>query len=186
MQTKRDLILTATCDLITKQGLQSTSMAQITKRAGVGMGTVYNYFENKEVLVNILYSELKAAMSDDILHDYDANQPIIARFLQLWRNIVDYGLRHPREFRLLEQLADSPYIHATHKESDSALIQQFQQLFTEAHVQRMLKDLPLEMMAFMTYGALAALVKLHLAGKLVLDAASIQSAVEACWDAIKR
>ena len=44
---KRDDILTATLDLISEEGLQSTTFSKIFKRANVGSGTVYNYFKNK-------------------------------------------------------------------------------------------------------------------------------------------
>ena len=186
MTSKPDQILNATRDLIFEQGLQSTSMSQITKRAGVGMGTVYNYFGRKEDLINGLYCELKMAMSEYILRDYDANQPIIERFLQVCRHLAYYGLRYPKEFQIIEQLTYSPYIHTTLKERDFGLHSEFEQLFADAQAQRMIKDLPFEMVGQLIYGALSGLVRGHVAGKLVLDDDLIEKGVEACWDAVKR
>jgi TetR/AcrR family transcriptional regulator, repressor of fatR-cypB operon len=37
--------------MILEYGLQDISMSQIAQRAGVGMGTIYNYFASKEDLV---------------------------------------------------------------------------------------------------------------------------------------
>ena len=186
MMTKREQILQATCDLIFEQGLQSVSMSQIAKQAGVGMGTIYNYFESKEQLVNRLYSGLKAEMSEAILQDYVIAQPVIERFIQLFCNIARYGRDHPKAFQLVEQLTHSPYIQFALKESDSGLIKEMRQLFATAAEQRMLKPLPFSVVGTLTYGASSALVRGHIAGKFVLDDELIKVAAEACWDMVKR
>lgn len=186
MKTKRAKILKATRDLIYEQGLQSVSMSQIAKQAGVGMGTIYNYFESKEVLVNTLYRELKAEMSTFVLQNYLPEEPIIERFMQLFCHIARYGRDNPQAFQLVEQLSHSPYIRFSLKESDFGLVGQMKQLFVEAAEQRMLKPLPFSVIGTLTYGASAALVRGHIAGKFVLDDELIKMAAEACWDMVKR
>src|SRR5258708_37026825 len=111
MTSKRDQITRATRDLIFEQGLQDISMSQIAQRAEVGMGTIYNYFERKEELVFSLYSEIKAAMSDYVLDGYDESAPVVVRFMHLLRRVAYFGIEHPREFRLTEQLSSVPFIH---------------------------------------------------------------------------
>ncbi|MEM7115748.1 MAG: TetR/AcrR family transcriptional regulator [Chloroflexota bacterium] len=186
MIKKREQILQATCNLIFEQGLQSVSMSQIAKQAGVGMGTIYNYFESKEQLVNALYGGLKAEMSQVILQGYAIDQPIIERFIQLFSNIARYGRDNPKAFQLVEQLTHSPYIQFSLKESESGLLRHLKQLFAEAAEQRMLKPLPFSIVGTLTYGASAALVRGHIAGKFVLDDELIKVAAEACWDMVKR
>lgn len=61
MSKKQD-IMAATLDLIHEEGLQSVTFSKIFKKANVGSGTVYNYFANKEELVNAVYKEARTHM----------------------------------------------------------------------------------------------------------------------------
>ncbi len=186
MTSKRDQIIIATRDLIVEQGLQGISMSQIAQRAEVGMGTIYNYFTSKEELVFCLYSEIKAAMSAHVLNRYDERQPVVVRFLYVLTSIVSYGIRHPREFRLVEQLAQVPFIQEQAKANENALTTVLQQLFIEAQHQHLLKDLPPAVIELLISGALNALVEAHATGQIQLDDTIIQQTMSACWDAIKR
>jgi TetR/AcrR family fatty acid metabolism transcriptional regulator len=53
-RSKRQAIIEAARDLFAKQGYEHTTIAQIARAAGVAVGTVYLYFENKrQVLLNV-------------------------------------------------------------------------------------------------------------------------------------
>ncbi|MBZ0294850.1 MAG: TetR/AcrR family transcriptional regulator [Anaerolineae bacterium] len=183
---KRDQILIATRDLIFEQGLQSISMAQIAQRAEVGMGTIYNYFASKEELVFHLYDAIKAAMSAYVLEGYDESQPVMARFLHLLTSVAVYGMQHPREFRLIEQLASVPFVQEMADPNAYALTAMMNQLFTEAQSQHLLKDLPPAVITLLISGALNALVEAHATQQVKLTDTLIEQTVAACWDAIKR
>lgn len=186
MSNKRDQIITATRDLIVENGLQDISMSLIAQRAGVGMGTIYNYFPSKEDLVFSLYHQIKTSMSASILDGYDAGQPVVVRFLHLFNNTARYGIRHPREFRLVEQLAKVPFIQEQYAGVESELANAYNQLLIDAQQQRLLKDMPPLVMVLLISGALNALIEAHAAHQIDLNEALIEQAVSACWDAVKR
>ena len=48
---KRDLILDTAFELILENGYSNTKIIDIAKKAGIGKGTVYEYFESKEALI---------------------------------------------------------------------------------------------------------------------------------------
>ena len=51
---KRDMILSAAFELILQKGIVSTKIIDIAERAGIGKGTVYDYFKSKdEILLTI-------------------------------------------------------------------------------------------------------------------------------------
>ncbi len=50
-EEKRRNIALACRELLLKHGINSLTIAQIAKTAGVGKGTMYEYFENKEDIV---------------------------------------------------------------------------------------------------------------------------------------
>lgn len=54
---KREAIIEAARDLFAKQGYEETTIAEIARAAGVGVGTVYLYFENKrQILIEVSVS----------------------------------------------------------------------------------------------------------------------------------
>jgi AcrR family transcriptional regulator len=62
---KRKQIAKSTCDLFIKKGFVNISISEIAQVAGIGKGTVYEYFSNKEDIIFELMSCLQ--------EDYDPN-----------------------------------------------------------------------------------------------------------------
>ena len=58
MNKKESIILSA-LQLLTEKGVHNTPMSAIAKSSGTGMGTIYNYFPNKDALFNDIYSRIK-------------------------------------------------------------------------------------------------------------------------------
>jgi AcrR family transcriptional regulator len=57
IRDKREAIIEAARTLFAKQGYEETTIAEIARAAGVGVGTVYLYFENKRrILVEVSVS----------------------------------------------------------------------------------------------------------------------------------
>ncbi|WP_345993731.1 TetR/AcrR family transcriptional regulator [Sulfurimonas sp. HSL-1716] len=65
VQKRRDIALTCK-DLVVKKGIAHLTISQITAEAGIGKGTFYEYFQNKEdivfEIVNILLMEHNAIL----------------------------------------------------------------------------------------------------------------------------
>jgi TetR/AcrR family transcriptional regulator, repressor of fatR-cypB operon len=186
MSSKRDQIILATRDLVFEHGLQDVAMSQIAQRAQVGMGTIYNYFPSKEDLVFCLFSEIKATMSLHVLRGYDATQPVVDRVLYLLGGMVRYGIEHPREFLLTDQLALVPFIHERAKSDVPTLVTALKQVLIDATQQHLLKAMPPGVILALVSGAMNALVEAHMRQQIHLDQATIEQVMSACWDAIKR
>jgi AcrR family transcriptional regulator len=66
VRDKRQAILTAARELFASQGYEETTIAEIARAAGVAVGTVYLYFQNKhDVLVDVCLT-LKAEVAQVI------------------------------------------------------------------------------------------------------------------------
>ena len=50
-EKRRKEIALATLEIFSEKGFEATSMSQIAKLAGIGKGTIYEYFESKEELI---------------------------------------------------------------------------------------------------------------------------------------
>ena len=58
---KRKIIAKSTCSLFIEKGFVNISISQIAKSAGIGKGTIYEYFKNKEDII----FELMSCLQDD-------------------------------------------------------------------------------------------------------------------------
>lgn len=71
-KTKRDLILDTAFDLFMEKGYSDTKIIDISNAAGIGKGTIYEYFESKDIL---FYELFKCKVADSymeishIIHD---------------------------------------------------------------------------------------------------------------------
>jgi AcrR family transcriptional regulator len=186
---KRDEIVRAALELIAEQGFHGAPMAMIAERAGVGAGTIYRYFENKDVLIKELFRELEERIYPSLLSGYNQEQTIRERYLHLGAALLRYFIGNPLDFRYLEQFHNSPY-GAEHRRDKILGIKEgcdlFQKLFIEATTKRVMKDLPIAILFALSFGPLLSVARDYILGFITLDDQLISRTVEACWDAVKR
>lgn len=63
----RVAILDAAEELIAKHGLHDAALVQIAKRAGVAVGTLYNYFTDRDALIRGLFESRRATLRPMLL-----------------------------------------------------------------------------------------------------------------------
>ena len=63
-KTSKDKILTVALELFAQNGYQGTSIAQIAKKAKISKGLMYNYFKNKEKLLEEIIQEGFNSLAD--------------------------------------------------------------------------------------------------------------------------
>ncbi len=183
--TKRDDILAATLDLIVTYDIQATAMSRIAKQANVGMGTIYNYFESKDVLLYELFQIIRAKLAEAIFAAYPDNGTPQEQFTHVWRTMCHHYLAHPKEFLFGERFAASPYMTAQLMAESAERWSRLNTMFVKAREQKVIKDIPLEFFLPMVHGAFGALIRNHISGIQGLDQTVIEMAIDTFWDAIK-
>ncbi len=188
-QDKHDEIVRAALELIAEHGFHGAPMAMIAERAGVAAGTIYRYFENKDVLIAELFREVEEKIYADLLDGYSPEKPIRERFLHLGRALLRYYIANPLDFRYLEQFYNSPF-GVAHRRSKLLGNKEgcyfFRELFEEAVSQQVMKDLPLVLLFDLAFGPLFAAARDHILGFVTLNDVLIARTIEACWDGIRR
>jgi AcrR family transcriptional regulator len=186
---KRDEIVRAALVLIAEQGFHGAPMSMIADRAGVGAGTIYRYFENRDVLITELYKELEERVFAVLMDGYETGRTLHERFIHLGSALLRYFIANPLDFRYLEQFHNSPYGVAVRRDK---LIDKrggcdvFRELFEEGASGQIMKKLPLVVLFALAFGPILAVARDHTLGFIELDEAMITNTVEACWDAVKR
>lgn len=186
---KRDDIVRAALELIAENGFHGAPMAMIAERAGVGAGTIYRYFENKDVMIAELFRELEERSYPIIKEGYTLDKTLRERFLHLNTALIHYFIENPLDFRFIEQFFNSPY-GVAHRRDQLLGTKEgcdvFKELFEEGISRQVMKDLPIVILFDLAFGPILGVARDHILGFIVLDDALIAGTVEACWDAIKR
>jgi len=63
-ETRRQQILDAACDCVRQAGFHGASMADIAKAAGLSVGQIYRYFDNKEAIIAAIVAQDLAEMRE--------------------------------------------------------------------------------------------------------------------------
>lgn len=184
---KREDIMNATLDLIDEEGLQSLTFAKIFKRANVGSGTVFNYFENKEQLVNEVYREARLLMGRSLMENYDPGAGLYERFKRLQLNRLMFAIAYPKHFRLIDTYSYTPYISAElrHMEDPSSSLEAVLAIIKEGQSQGIIREMDLLLCQQIMHGVIAAIVKGFYIQKYPLDETRIQQTIEASWKALR-
>jgi AcrR family transcriptional regulator len=97
-ETVRAQILDAAEELIAARGLHSAALAQIAKRAGVAVGTLYNYFADRDAMIRALFESRRAVLKPKLLAAASNAQalPFEPRLRQFVRDLLAAFEEHRR------------------------------------------------------------------------------------------
>lgn len=185
---KRCTVIRATLELVAEHGFHGAPMALVAERAGVACGTIYRYFESKDVLIDEIYHYLEERFFAILMEEYPEESPLRDRFLHVGKVLIRYCVESPLEFRFLEQFHNSPYgvEHRREKLFGNKEKDIITELFNEGKAEGVVKDLPLPILFALGLGPLLDISRDHILHFIELDDALIERSVAACWDAVKR
>lgn len=184
--SKRDDILNATLDLIDEEGLQSVTFAKIMKRANVGSGTVFNYFSNKEELVNELYREARKLLGENLMMGYDPEFSLYERYKCLQTNRIRFAMAFPKHFRFIDAYSYSPCIKPELRkmDDDSTSREAVLSLIREGQKNGVIREMDVNICHSIMHGIVTAIVKGFYVNKYELTDIQIQQTIEASWKAV--
>jgi AcrR family transcriptional regulator len=139
-EDKRNAILDAATKVVAEQGT-SAPTARIAKEAGVAEGTLFTYFESKDVLLNQLYLSLKSGLRETMLTGYPRQGSIEERAHHVWLAYLDWGVANPLGRKVMAQLTVSERVTQDSKTEGSAPFGGVQDMLKEAMAKGVLKGL---------------------------------------------
>jgi len=190
----RGAIIEAALDLIATNGFHGAPTSKIAEKAGVGMGSIYRYFKDKEDLIHQVFQYVVEQTSSVVLADRDPNAPIREQYLRLGFNTFYFMVENPKMRAFNEQYFSSPFgisrkrdmllVDRTKDEPGSATF--VHGLLQSARDQQIVKDLPLGILLALTFAPIVFIARDVSTGVLAVDKETVQKSVEACWDAVKK
>ena len=182
---KKELILDATLVLMSENGFHGAPISLIAEKAGIGAGTIYRYFKNKEELINELFIEIKRRIINAMYCGYDETAVYKERFKVLWINMINYYRKHPKEFIFIEQHRYAPYVSTITRAESMRVLSPVLLFFLEGKKKKYIKHLPLYTIIGLIHGPIITMVKLNLDHNRIITDDQIIHAEQACWDAVK-
>jgi len=182
---KRELILQATLELITENGFHATPMSMISKKAKVAAGTIYHHFENKEVLLEALYSESKEKMGKSMQAAELSGNSFEEDFKSIWTALFTFYANNRLRFQFLEQYAQSPFIQKETKEEQRKHYQPIINFLQQGIEYGHMSSIDVEVMTEMVHGTVVAAAKIfHSVGNL--NKSTVSDLANFAWKAVKK
>ncbi len=178
--------MNAALELFAERGFHGTSVAEIADRAQVGAGTIYRYFEDKEVLVNALYQHWKREMRAYVRTDLHMEAPPRQLFHDLWNRMITFSRRHTQVVKFLEFHHHAPYLDDRSRDLCDRIHEDFKGFLEQCRVQQITKEAPPEVLLAVLNGAYMGVEKARMNGEIEATPETDALAEEICWEALRR
>ncbi len=181
---KRRIILDAALEAFAARGYHGTAVPEVADAAGVGTGTLYRYFANKEALVNEVYRDAKLRLRTALL----SNAPALdlyrldaaeTWFAELWRRLGAFAAAQPDAFRFLEMQDHVEYLDAASREVELSVLAPL--WMAGKRLRERSDGATVDVLIALVWGAFVGLIKAQRLGYLKIDDKQIADAGAACW-----
>jgi AcrR family transcriptional regulator len=184
---KENRIFKASLNLIMKEGIAGLTMAKLAKKAGLATGTLYIYFQNKEVLIHKLYEKLKVDTVNRFMQGYEEGMDTRAALKKIFLNYLYHRIEHYDESVFMEQYYRSPYIAEDTRALAESMKTPVHRLIQKGKDEGIIRlDVDNEMLFLGMLGFLRELADEHIAGLYELNSDKINQAFELSWEMLRK
>lgn len=179
-------IIQATLDLFVTRQYDGMTIPMIAKAAHIGVGTVYNYFENKESLVNAIYRNVFADAIAYIRREDDrADLSFKERFDLYYKRLFEFSVTKKNMILFLKYNSSAYYISPESKDSRQGLVNFLVAFLAEGKAAGFIKDVPQALYMPIIYAPIEMLVT-NAAKNEVKDMSKYaDTMLEFTWNALK-
>ncbi|MCA1060600.1 TetR family transcriptional regulator [Rossellomorea aquimaris] len=182
---KRDCIVASSLVLFAERGFDATTIPMIATSAGVGAGTIYRYFENKEVLGNTIFQEYVELFTETVNKDFPYQQSIREQFHHLFQSMILFTKEQSQALYFIKTHSSAHFLNEESHASFKGLLNIFKCFFDSGKEKKEIKNLPSTALIAILYGAFLELQRLVRIGELKPDAAMLKDVEESMWDAVR-
>jgi len=182
MTDKRTKIIETAIELFVTQGLQQTSMAQLSQVSGVAVGTMYHHFKSKDVLIEAIFLYIQEDFGKSIeLKGEDLDLPFEKRFELSFKKAFHYYPNHPNNFFFIDTHNYSPIIPRKVREEGRRFYQQSMDLLKEGVDSGTFIDIHPTLAIRWVYNSIVSLVQLKLNEDIEITDNMIDGTLKMTW-----
>jgi AcrR family transcriptional regulator len=184
---KRERILKAALKLFNTYGFDNTPTARISKEAGVATGTLFNYFNTKEDLINSLYLNCKDSLIRRLTHGIDQEKTFRSKLKKIYVNYLGWGIDNTDEFLFFQQFCNSPYIGELTRKEGLSKFNSLLELISEGMENEIIKNVSLNYINAVILGIVNSSIHYFIANpNLARDDEFLEISFGFLWDSIKK
>ena len=179
---KRIQIIDTALSLFTNQGLQQTSMAQLSKESGVAVGTMYLNFKSKDDLIEGIFLYIQESYGNYIeLDDAELQLPFKEQFKLVSMKTYNYYLNNPSHFYFIDTHNYSPLISKNVREQGRRYYQQGVDIIIKGVEENIFKDIHPIVVIRLVYNCIVALVQIRLNDEVEVTDSVLEDTLERIW-----
>ncbi|WP_185113020.1 MULTISPECIES: TetR/AcrR family transcriptional regulator [Peribacillus] len=182
---KRDSIVSSALELFAERGYDATTIPMIATKAGVGAGTIYRYFENKEVLGNKIFQGYVDIFTETIKSGFPHEDSIRNQFHHIFKSMVHFTNEQDQALYFIKIHSGAHFLNEESHSSFQSLLDLFKNFFDLGKDRKEIKQLPSSALIAIIYGAFLELQRLVRIGELVPEAKLLADVEESFWDAVR-
>lgn len=184
---KRIIILEAAEKLLAERGFYGLSMKLLAETAGVAAGTIYRYFDSKEMLMCQLHQHIRIEAAERIFRGWSSQQTPKQKYDLLWRNAFDAVLDNPQRLTVIDMLYFIPNRQEEHNtlcedQAFSPLFDFYQQGISEQRFHQW----AIPMLVTVSFDSAIVLAKKVLRKQFEMNEQQIDQVRDASWLIIQR
>ncbi len=183
MDKKQRIILTM-LELVVEQGVNATPMSQVAKDANVAVGTIYHYFENKNQIIEEIYSMISKDFGVVLM----ANLPegsFKEKYQAMWLNLYNYFVGNPLAFKFMEFVGVPPIINQEIRQRAVKHFANVRDFMLAGILNKDLRNVDLRLLMQISFGTAVSAVRLKSKNELPMTEKQLQDAVDIAWDSVK-
>ncbi len=184
---KRSQIIESAIDLFVSKGFQHASMALLTKKSGIAIGTIYHYFKSKNELIEGTYFYVTQRYGNAIqFTKEEARLSFKERFDLLWIKSYNFYMDRPNYYYLKDSLNYSPLISKELMDESRKYYQVVFDIINEGIESKIFSDVHPVAMCMWLYNSLLTPVQLKLGGEMEMNEEELSSFIEMSWKGITK
>lgn len=184
MDKKQRIILTM-LELVVKQGVHATPMSQVAKEAGVAVGTIYHYFQNKNQIIEEIYGMICQDFGVVLMANIPDDKDFKSQYEIMWHNLYNYFVGNPLAFKFMEFVGVPPIISSEIRLQNVKHFTHIRDFFLSGILKKEIKDVNLRLVLQMSFGNVISAVRLKFKDELVMNKDQVKDALEMSWNCIK-
>ncbi|MGE7090283.1 TetR/AcrR family transcriptional regulator [Lysinibacillus sp. NPDC048646] len=182
---KREDILQAALLLFTERGFDATTVPMIADSAKVGAGTIYRYFENKEVLLNCLFQECVQRFFNTLKQGFPEFGTVRQQFHHIFYQMVHFAKREREAISFIDSHHNPRLLNEESQKMYNEFNDFMRDFLIKGQEQGIIYSLPPDVLIPIFYGALVKLIEITSAGVIEETDELFAGVEECCWNAIR-
>ncbi len=175
----------ATVAEVVESGSSAASVNAIAKRAGLAVGTIYRYYNNKEQLLRAVYLAIKTDLHAVMMEAVENADTTEAKIKAMWFAVLDFSYLRPDDFLYVEVILNDTILSTGDKQLISEMAAQSRAVISDAVTHGLVREVDIDGIVTLLSAPALQLGRAAAFSGDKPDPANAENVFDLCWRAIK-